>query len=186
LGEPKQLLPWKQGTLIENVVGSALALPCEPVIVVLGAEHKPIRSVLPPNIKVVVNPHWSEGVGSSIRKGVGILNKLHPESRGVLFLSCDQPLIERKQLIKMLMVFEKSDKSILAAAYADTVGIPAIFARNWFPKLCGLKGDQGAKILLKHHPDELATLPLPEARWDIDDWETYHRLKSMSVGEDVI
>ncbi len=185
LGEPKQLLPWKQSTLIENVVDIALALPCEPVIVVLGAENERLKPVIPVDVKVVINNRWPEGVASSIREGVGGLKKLYPESQGVLFMSCDQPLIREDHLRKMLMLFEQSDKTIVAAEYAGTVGIPVIFTRAWFSELTLLKGDQGAKILFEKNSDELTTLSIPEAQWDIDDWETYHQLRSMDMGKDI-
>jgi len=183
LGQPKQLLPWNQGTILEYIVNVALALSVEPVFVVLGAEQKRIRSVLPRSVRIIVNPYWPEGVASSIREGVLTLEKLYPESQGVLFLSCDQPLVAVGHLSKMLTLFRQSDRTIMAASYAGTVGIPVIFSRGWFPKLRQLTGDQGAKVLLTKYPDDLATMSLPEAQWDIDDWETYRQIESMVRGE---
>ncbi|MFQ6606449.1 MAG: NTP transferase domain-containing protein [Fidelibacterota bacterium] len=183
LGQPKQLLPWKQGTLLEYVVDMALAVAGEPVFVVLGAERELIQPVLPATVKVVANPHWREGVASSIRESVETLERLYPESRGVLFLSCDQPLVRGDHLRKMLALFQRSEKTIMAATYAGTTGIPVIFSRCWFPTLRNLKGDQGAKVILRKNTNDVATLSLPEAQWDIDDWETYHRLQSKVMSE---
>jgi CTP:molybdopterin cytidylyltransferase MocA len=57
--------------------------------------------------------------------------------------------------------------SSLAAAYSDTIGVPAIISIELFPQLMALEGDRGAGPLLRSISG-IATFSLPEAGFDID------------------
>jgi molybdenum cofactor cytidylyltransferase len=48
--------------------------------------------------------------------------------------------------------------------------------RRLFPELMALNGDQGAKRLIARRPEDVATMPLPNAAIDIDTPSDYERL----------
>lgn len=91
-----------------------------------------------------------------------------------MILLCDQPLLTPQSLRRLIQAFETSGKAICAASYGGTIGPPVVASRRFFPALVALPDDQGAKRLWVDQPDELVTVPLPEAEVDIDtakDWE---------------
>ena len=55
----------------------------------------------------------------------------------------------------------------VASRYADTLGVPAVFGRTRFADLLSLRGDQGARSLLRGDPDVIA-LDWPDGALDID------------------
>ncbi len=89
-GSPKQLLPWRETTVLNSVVKTAIEVRLLPVVVVLGANADLIRPGLPEGCVVVTNAEWSEGQSSSIRIG---LSQLPQEIDGVLILLGDQPQV---------------------------------------------------------------------------------------------
>jgi CTP:molybdopterin cytidylyltransferase MocA len=75
MGEPKQLLHFEGETLLRRAVEAALETACRPVIVVMGAvvTEKMREEVSSLEALIVVNELWTEGMGSSIRCGIGAL-----------------------------------------------------------------------------------------------------------------
>ncbi|MCU1347847.1 MAG: hypothetical protein JWO56_877, partial [Acidobacteria bacterium] len=89
LGRPKQLLPFRGTTLVRHVAGVARAA-CEHVRVVLSPELRDTVDGL--GVEIVENAGWSEGIASSIRRG------LEGVDTAVLLLLCDQPLVTAEHL----------------------------------------------------------------------------------------
>ena len=91
MGQPKQLLPWKNSTLLGNTIETAKALT-KNILVVLGAHAELIEEKLPKDVNRIINIGWNSGMGSSIALGVQQLERaLGPER--ILILLVDQPLI---------------------------------------------------------------------------------------------
>lgn len=174
MGRAKQLLPFKEKTLIEHTVSQALSLPFVEVRVVLGAYHHVISPVIKDyEVKVSINTNWQEGLGSSIALG---MEELKSSPTAVLIFLADQALITQDILWSMIQRYSMSDKPILAARYEDTLGVPAIFDISYFDQLKKLKGPKGAGLLIKQAGEEVDILDMPEAGQDIDTPEDYRRL----------
>jgi CTP:molybdopterin cytidylyltransferase MocA len=48
------------------------------------------------------------------------------------------------------------------------MGVPAIFPRSRFTDLTELRGDVGARALLRRNPDRVVRVPMESAALDID------------------
>jgi molybdenum cofactor cytidylyltransferase len=171
LGQPKQLLRLNGEVLLRRIARFAIEARCAPVVVVLGAVLDPCRDVLRDlDTRTVVNNRWPEGIGSSISVGVTALVEADVDS--ALLAVCDQPRISADALRRLIE--SHPGHGITAARYAATLGTPAIFSRHYFPLLCELSGEIGAKRLIHQHESEVTPLDLPEAETDIDsiaDWD---------------
>src|SRR3972149_3083400 len=90
MGQPKALLPWQGGTLLEFQVEQILAGGIERVILVLGHEAERIQSAVPalPRTTIVVNPEYATGRTSSVRAG---MDAIPADADAALVLSVDQP-----------------------------------------------------------------------------------------------
>ena len=168
LGAPKQLVRCGGQTLLTRAVEVAQAAGCGPVFVVLGAGADFLRAeVALPDARVVVNLAWSEGIGSSVRAGVAAVEADAPDAGAILFTVCDQPLVTAG-LLAELAAAHYAGRDLVAAAYAGTVGVPALFARRYFAELRELPGDAGAKRVLAGHASEVFAVPFPGGEADID------------------
>jgi molybdenum cofactor cytidylyltransferase len=184
MGSPKQLLPFGKSTLLRQAAETAVATGFAPVVVVLGAEAEACaEKITGLPVTTVVNPGWSEGMGTSLRIGMQELEKLAPNATGVLIMLHDQPRISPGILQKLAGSWDGEPHSIAAAFYGGAAGVPAVFGRDYFSELSRLDGPGGAKSVLRRHSAAVTLLELPEAMDDIDSPEDYRRL-SLSAGRD--
>lgn len=144
LGEPKQLVKLRGETLLARSVRVAAEAGCSPVVVVLGAEStRVIENSRFGDAEMVVNEHWIEGMGSSIRLGVTQLETLARDAKGVVLMTCDQPAVTAQHLRLIA-----AENELRASCYAGRRGIPAYFPAVYFGRLAMLRGDVGARELL--------------------------------------
>jgi molybdenum cofactor cytidylyltransferase len=171
LGEPKQLIRLGGENLLERAVRVAREAGCEPVVVVVGAEHaKVLGNSALGDIVTVINDKWQEGMASSIRLGVGALKHVAADAEGVVLMTCDQPAVTAKHLFHLTLRAE-----VKASRYAGRNGIPAFFPKEQFDALMALTGDKGARELLVTARSE----ELPDGDLDVDTAEDLARAREM-------
>ncbi|WP_029288346.1 NTP transferase domain-containing protein [Pedobacter sp. R20-19] len=176
LGQPKQLLAFKQTTLIEHTIKAAWQANFQPIIVVLGAYAKEIQEKLPAEVNLVINNNWSAGMSSSITAGVAALIKQSPMIENIIIAVSDQAFITAEifQALKQKQISTK--KGIVASTYAKTTGTPVLFNKQYFPQLLSLTGNNGAKSMLKLHGNDVATIAFALGNIDIDTETDYDNL----------
>lgn len=169
-GQPKQLALFNGQTLIQRAVDAALGTKCHPIVVVLGANAESIAPQIEGSVTITSNPDWASGMGSSIRCG---LSAIESQIDAVIITLCDQPLITSDVLNRFV---NAEDQGLVAAQYANSIGVPALFGREFFSALHGLKGKEGAKQILTQNAARAIRISCPEAAIDIDTDEDYQRL----------
>ena len=116
LGEPKQLLPYQNSSLLLHTIDQALALPANVVMVVTGASKEIIEKELSgKKVHTHYNANWSTGMGSSISSAVAGMMVLHPALDALLITVCDQPFLDAHILASLVEEHIRTGKSIVAA-----------------------------------------------------------------------
>ena len=165
-GSAKQLVRIGERPLLTLIAGRAGEVVGHALIVVLGAgaaELTPLLKHSPGSL--VINRDWREGLASSIRAGVA---RLPSSCAGVMLVLADQACVTAEDLRRLAGAWRRQPLCVAAAAYGATVGAPAIFPRHLFGELSELKGDSGARLLLKRHADRLVKVPMASAAFDLD------------------
>ncbi len=169
LGRPKQNVVYKGKTLLQNTISAALATNCEKIIVVLGANYELILPTIQHfNITIIHNTNWQEGMASSIRMGLASLLDLQPETKQVIFTVCDQPYLSPAILSGLITTQKQTKAKIVSSNYGKHLGVPVLFQQSYFAELMQLKGDEGAKKLVKKYHDEVKSYPFLKGEVDID------------------
>ena len=177
LGEPKQLLQFRGQTLLRRMVDAAVAAQCSPVTVVIGSERNRVARELTETKELLVeNETWERGIGNSIRAGLRATLTAYPQTKAILLLTCDQPLVDGKIIDALKTRYAETAKPIVASAYSDTLGVPALFARKYFDELFVLDDGAGAKQVILKHKDDVTEFPFPEGAIDIDTPDDYEKL----------
>lgn len=151
---PKALLPFHGRTLVEVLADVLLAGGCREVVTVLGADAATVRAATDlSRHRVIDNPGWDTGMGSSFRTGVAAAA---PEDH-VLIALVDQPGLTPETVARLLAAHRPGRAT--AAAYRDAEGK----LQRGHPLLldAGLRaeaaktaaGDAGARVFLRTHPD---------------------------------
>ena len=178
MGTPKQLLPWKKGNLLDIAIENASAVCPNRVVVILGANADKIRgnSTNGSSVQFVFHKNWRLGLGSSISYGVDFIQRSLQNTKAILILLCDQPLIDSEYLNQMVQAYESSAKGIIATEYEKGVGVPAIFDRRYFSNLRKLNEDMGAKKVIQESLNDILSLNPSGKTMDIDTLEDYKKL----------
>lgn len=169
MGQPKQLLPLAGRPLLLRTVEAALDSAAWPVVVVLGAEAEKIRPLLARHpVLIAENPAWAEGMASSIRTGIAMLQQFSRSLDAALIALCDQPAFSADTIARLVARQSASGQSIVAARYHGRNAAPALFRREHFAALTALTGEEGARTLLHARPELVASEDLPELAIDLD------------------
>ena len=84
-------------------------------------------------------------------------------------LVTDQPRVSHALLAAIAAAFRTGGAPLVASRYGSgALGVPALFARRYFPELARLTGDRGARALFTRYRDDLVTVAFPEGDLDID------------------
>lgn len=179
LGQPKQLLRIAGESLVFCAVCTATESGCAPIALVVGSLRAEIEAeVGDAAVLIVPNEQWTRGVGTSIRAGLRALLDAQPDLQSVVLLTCDQPFVDRTTLTRLIDKQRTSSKAIIASSYADTLGIPALFARSCFEELLALPDDSGAKPLIEARLAEVASIAFPRGEIDLDTPADLERLST--------
>ena len=143
LGQPKQLLPFGDGTLLGHVVGQARAAAAlDEVIVVIGGAAAEVRARVDfHGARVIENPEFGEGCSASYRTGLGIVD---PRAQAVAILLGDQPGVDPRVIDTVVEEWRRTRDRIMLASYQGREGHPLIFASALFDQLAALQGDKAA------------------------------------------
>ena len=152
MGKLKQLLPFGDSTIIEEVVSSILQSKANEAIVVLGHQAERIAPrITSKPLKMALNPDYATGMSSSIKCG---LDHTHKASDAFMIFLGDQPLIGRETINKIIDEFVTGRYGIIVPVYKGRWGHPVIFAAKYRPELSRLAGDTGAQSIIEAHPQD--------------------------------
>ena len=178
LGEPKQLLPYGSGTLLDHAVDTARASGFDQLIVALGGGSPEVRDRVDlSGAEVVENPDFGEGCSSSIAAG---LSALDPRAELLVLMLGDQPGVTPATVRALVAGCDQA--TVLAAClYDDGRGHPLAFGRAVFDDLRELHGDKAVWKLMERRSDEVVEVriagPVPR---DVDTRADYEAVLAES------
>lgn len=173
-GSPKQLLPWRDTTVLNSVVHTAIKVGFTPLIVVIGANAEQIEPKLPEGCVVVKNDSWSLGQSSSLRLG---LAQLPDDIEGVLVLLGDQPQVTPHYCDSIVQRGLETAK-ITIPYVNDRRANPVFFPKSTLNRLGQVTGDRGGRAIFSEFQVELLPWLDDLMAMDIDTPEDYERLKA--------
>lgn len=184
---PKALLTVDGTPQVVRMTRALLRGGCEAVVVVLGASHAQVLEVLEAalagtpegrRVRIVVNPDWESGMGSSFRAGTEAADRLSAPSGAsagsVLVSLVDQPDVGAAVVRCLLAAAADAGASaasatgprviatglrVIAAGYRDASGRlvrghPLVFPRPWAREAAALAaGDAAGRVWLRRHPE---------------------------------
>ena len=176
MGEPKQLLPFGESTIVETVVDRMLDSTLDEVIVVIGHCGEQVRkkiNELP--VQIVFNANYREGMLSSAQCGVRALGDA---TDAFALMLVDQPFITSALIDTVIGAYAQTEKGIAVPSYNYRRGHPAIFHRRYAEDILALGADSdGVRTLFKTCANDIHYV-IVDTDWvlrDIDYREDYER-----------
>lgn len=173
MGQIKQLLPYKKGTLLGYVIEQAKHSRLDEIILVLGFQSKTIIEQIDlSGLSVIQNQNYKQGQASSLITGLGRVSK---NISAAMFLLADQPGISSKIINRLVQAWYQSTSDILIPYYNNKRGNPVIINSCLFSELKKIKGDTGARVLFDRHSDQILKVGMdePGVLFDVDTPQDY-------------
>ena len=140
-------------------------------VVVTGAYRDAVaRSAQAHGAREAFNPSWERGQSTSVRTAARFA-AAHGYDL-LLVMVADQPYVEASHLDTLLRAYAEGGACACVTRGAGRQGNPCLFDRTCFPLLEGLDGDEGARSMLRAHPElGVRAVPVADARV-LDDVDT--------------
>ena len=174
-GADKLLEPVGGEPVLRRVARSLIDGGAAEVVAVLRPGDEGRRAALAGlAVRVVENPEAAEGMAASIRRG---LAAIRPEADAVLLALGDMPEVGAEHVRRLIAGFDPAARREIVRAVdeAGAPGHPVLFGRRFFESLARLTGDEGAREVLRAHPEFVAEVATPGrgARLDLDTPEAW-------------
>ena len=147
MGEPKQLLPFGESTLVETVVDNMIAAKFDEVIVVVGHSAAEVEKQLGTRrVKTVFNPDYRDGMLTSAQAGI----RARTENGAFALMLVDQPFITSDLINRVVDAYRETEKGIAVPSYNYKRGHPVIFDQKYASEILALDTESdGVRILFK-------------------------------------
>lgn len=165
-GGPKALVRRDGRLLVERAAETLRTAGCAPVLVVVGAAADRVRAEAHlGHARVVGNPDWDTGMGSSLRAGLAALAETGAVAAAVLLV--DMPGIT-PAAVKRVAAGAATD-TLAMGGYGDRRGHPVVLGRDHWAGVAALaEGDVGARTYLRMHAYEVTVVPCGDVADDTD------------------
>jgi molybdenum cofactor cytidylyltransferase len=160
MGGPNKLLAEIGGRpLIRHVVDAALASRARPVVVVTGHQRDKVEAALAGlPVKFMHNPHFADGLGTSLKAGIAALPA---DVDGAIVCLGDMPQVDAALIDRLIGAFDPDHGALVVVPTIDGKrGNPVVWSRRFFPDLMAVEGDVGARYLIGRYTEAVAEVPL--------------------------
>jgi len=149
LGKQNKLLKiYKKKPLINHSLNSLSKSKVEKIIIVLGYQNEEVKKVIKKNKKFIyiINKNYKKGMASSIKIG---LEKVLKKNKGFIIVQSDMPYIKTTDINKIYNSIEKKKELVHVLKFKSKLGNPIGFNISLIKKFNKIKGDVGAKFMVK-------------------------------------
>ncbi len=166
-GTNKQLFKFKGKYLIQISLDAANSSIADYVLLVLGANSTEILSkVNAGRAELVLNKDYAKGQATSVKSGI---SNLPEDCEGAIIMVADQPYLSSAHLNRMIREFKKGTDGAIILSWRRETRNPVLVPRILFPILMRLKGDVGAKKVVREY-DKVRRVEIRDEKvfFDID------------------
>jgi molybdenum cofactor cytidylyltransferase len=150
MGRQKLALPVGSGTLLGAACAPFLASSLPRIVVVLGSDAAEVarcaRLPADPRLRLIENAAWEEGMASSLRRGVEECR----DCAAVLLAPADLVGMS-PALVERVVAAARAGASLVLPVREGRTGHPVAFGRGLFDELLALRGDVGAREVVRRH-----------------------------------
>ncbi|MFE7801447.1 NTP transferase domain-containing protein [Nocardia sp. NPDC057440] len=175
LGRAKQLLPYRNTTVLGATLDTVRTCAFDQIIVTLGGAAAAVRQQVDlAGLEVAVADDFGSGCASSLRSA---LRAVDPRAAGIVLMLGDQPGLSAATVDRLIVAGTRS--AITVCRYHDGIGHPFWLSRSVFGELARLHGDKAVWGIIESGRITVSRLdvdaPMP---LDVDTWDDYERLRA--------
>jgi molybdenum cofactor cytidylyltransferase len=182
MGSNKMLFELDGESVLRGAARRAIAGGLSPLIVVLGHQRERAEQELAGlPCQVAFNPDYEEGITSSLRAGLAVLETpetSEPAVEGAMVMLADMPYVTSEMIAAMIARYRGSRAPLVVSDYEGVHAPPMLYDKGLFEELMAMTETGCGKQVVKRHRHEAEVLAWPaEALSDLDLPEDYERVK---------
>jgi molybdenum cofactor cytidylyltransferase len=166
LGQTKQLLPFKESTMLNNVISECNKVKNAKVYTVLGHDFEIIKESVTEDCIILFNQNYESGLGNTMAFASTALEKENFDA--LIFVLCDQIYFVSSYVEALISKFESANCDIIISRYSDSQGPPSLFSTKYIKDLKLLSEDEGARSIVEANLQSLCFINFPKGNIDID------------------
>ena len=153
-GQNKLLKKYKKKYLINHILNTLVKSKVKNIFLVLGFQNLKVRKIIikSEKIKCIYNKKYKSGLSSSIQTG---LKKISKKNIGFLIVHADMPLVSKRIINVLCSAVKNKNKEIFVPVYKKKFGNPLAFKYSMIKSLQKIKGDRGAKKIIKTNKSKI-------------------------------
>ena len=155
-------------------VEAALRSKADPVVLVTGHRRSDVEGAAPTGADSVYNPHYAEGLSSSLRVG---LDALPRDIAAAAIALGDMPCVVVEHYEALFRAWTPG--AIVVPTWHGHRGNPVLWSTEFFREMSSLQGDRGARSLLDEHHEAVREVAVRDdgVLFDVDDLHDLHRAR---------
>lgn len=178
MGQPKMLLPWRETTVLGQVISVLRSADVDDIVTVTGGFRAQVEEVaLEHRSGVVFNAEYAGNeMLSSIQCG---LRSLKAEVEAALICLGDQPQIQERSVWRVREAYESKKSSLVVPSYQMRRGHPWLVTRPLWEEILKMKPPQSPRDFLNAHSKEIEYVEVDSASIleDLDTPDDYLKFK---------
>ncbi len=171
-GSNKLLADFEGQPLLQRIVAATEGLFARRIVVTRSEEVAELCRLW--GVEVLL--HDLPDRNDTVRLGTEALRDMD----GLVFTPCDQPLLRRETVARLLDWPYLRDDLLLRPCCGEREGSPVFFGKQYFPDLQNLPEKAGGSHILKQHRDKLQLLPI-EDEGELMDVDTVTDLETLKA-----
>jgi molybdenum cofactor cytidylyltransferase len=177
MGRLKQLLPYGEHTVIEQVASVLLATSVAELLVITGHERAAVEATLAQwSVRTVFNPRYAAGeMLSSVQVG---LRAVDPQSQAALLALGDMPGLEGQVVHELIKAYQQTGgTAVCIPSHQKRAGHPVLVPRAYWPPILALPAGSSLRSVLRAQetPVEWVVVDTPSVLRDMDTPQDYER-----------
>ena len=146
--ENKLIKLYKNKPLINYSLNVLTKSKVNKIIIVLGHQHKELKKIIKKNKKIIFtyNKNYKKRMAPSIKIG---LKKISKNDKGFIIAQSDMPFVKQTDINKICRSINSKKFLVHALKYKTRVGNPIGFDSSLIKKFKNIKGQFGAKFMVK-------------------------------------
>ena len=146
--ENKLIKLYKNKPLINYSLNVLTKSNANKIIIVLGHQSKEVKKIIKKNKKIIFtyNKNYKKGMASSIKMG---LKKVFKNDDGFIVAQSDMPFVKLSDINKICRSIKTKQFLVHALKYKNRLGNPIGFDISLIKKFKNIKGQYGAKFMVK-------------------------------------
>ncbi len=180
-GAPKLLMPAGEGEVLLSRAASLALSVADRVLCVLPADAElhvaALAKLGSDRLILLENADAAQGMGTSVACAARVCLQRGLAADGLLVMPADLPTVDQAFLRRLVDAYAACDGCDAAAA-EDKEGrllAPAVLGPGLLPDISSLRGDEGARAILRRAGTRVAAVAIGEGE-DIDDFRAFVRL----------